>query len=268
MGSNCSLKTELPVIYEVSRVVQEAKDVHSIFLKGKLDCKPGQFIMVWLPGVEEKPMAVSEVRKDEFAFCYHSVGPFTQACDALQKGDKVGIRGPYGNSFSLDKKTVVVAGGIGISSVSTAIDGLSSPVVIHGARDKDHLVYTKRYKSMILTTDDGSAGRKGYVTGALAEVLEKNKDIEQVITCGPEMMIVNVLHVCQKYGVECEASLERYMKCGYGICGNCLVDDKILCIDGPIFNSRILKKMKELGKFARLKTGRKVSLKEYYSWRG
>jgi dihydroorotate dehydrogenase electron transfer subunit len=255
----------LPTIFEVSRVVVEAKGVKSIFLKGSFPSRPGQFVMVWLPGIEEKPMAISETTKDEFAFCYHTVGKFTKACDKLKKGDKVGIRGPYGNSFTIDKKTVVVAGGIGISSVATAIDAIKNPIIIHGARDENHLVYQRRFKDMIITTDDGSAGKRGFVTDALAEVLEKNKDIKLVICCGPEVMIVNVLKVCEHYNIECEAALERYMKCGFGICGNCLVDDKILCIDGPIFASKTLKRMEELGKFARLKTGKKVTLKEYYA---
>src|SRR3989338_2571029 len=107
-------KVDMPVMMEISRVVEEAKGSKSLFFKGKIECKPGQFIMVWLPGVDEKPMAVSYLKKNEFAFSYHTIGNFTAGLDKLKKGDKVGIRGPYGNSFSIKPNACVVGGGIGI----------------------------------------------------------------------------------------------------------------------------------------------------------
>jgi len=268
MSEVCSYdsQVELPTIYLVSKVVLEGKGLKSIFLNGKITCKPGQFVMVWIPGVEEKPMAVSYVGKNEFAFCYHTVGPFTKACDKLIKGSKVGIRGPYGKSFTIKKNSVVVGGGVGMSSVSTLIDALSKPIVINGARDKDHVIYQKRFKDMIICTDDGSLGRKGYTTDALGEVL-KSKKISMVYTCGPEIMMKKIVSLCNKHNVSCEASIERYMKCGFGICGNCLVDDKILCMEGPIFDRKQLNSLKEFGETARLKTGKRVNLKDYYAWR-
>ena len=81
-------------------------------------------------------------------------------------------------------------------------------------------------------------------------------------------MIKKVLEMCNRYNVECEASLERYMKCAFGICGNCTVDDKLVCIDGPIFNLKQLNRLKEFGRFARLKLGKKVTIEEYHNWRG
>ena len=130
MEPELCMRNELPRICTVSRIVQEAQNIRSIFLKGKMECKPGQFIMVWLPGVEEKPMAVSDVGKGEFAFAYHTAGKFTKALDKVKKGQKIGIRGPYGNSFSLIEPAVVVGGGVGMSSVSTLIDALKKPIII------------------------------------------------------------------------------------------------------------------------------------------
>ena len=119
---------------------------------------------------------------------------------------------------------------------------------------------------MLITTDDGSFGRKGFTIDALEEVLKNKKNkIKIVYTCGPEIMMKKVFDICQKYKVELEASLERYMACGFGICGKCMVNDQIVCIDGPIFNSKQLGRMPEFGNTARLKSGRKVSLKEYHS---
>jgi len=153
-----------------------------------------------------------------------------------------------------------------MASVSTLIDSLSNPIIINGARSKNHLIYLKRFKSknMLIATDDGSYGIEGFTTEILEQELKKNK-INIVYTCGPEIMIKKVFDICRTHNVECEASLERMMKCGFGICGACMIDDQIVCIDGPIFKTKLLSKMSEFGKFARLKTGRKVTLKEYHT---
>lgn len=260
-------KTEIPVVMEISEVVQEAKDQKSFFFKQSLKCRPGQFIMVWIPGLDEKPMAVSYWNKNEFAFTSKAIGKFTNALEKLRKGDKLGIRGPYGSSFSITRNACVVGGGVGMASVSTLIDALKNPIVINGARSKDYLIYLERFKNknMIVATDDGSFGRKGFVTQVLDEVLTKNKKIKIVYTCGQEIMMKKVLEVCNKHKVDCEASLERYMACGFGICGKCMINDKLCCVDGPIFSSNQLAEMREFGNFARLKSGRKVTIEEYHS---
>ncbi|MAG91912.1 dihydroorotate dehydrogenase electron transfer subunit [Candidatus Woesearchaeota archaeon] len=259
-------KTEIPRIMEVSKVVDEGKNQKSFFFKGNIMSKPGQFIMVWIPGLDEKPMAVSYHNKNEFAFTSQAIGKFTNALENIKKGNKLGIRGPYGSSFPLKNNACVVAGGVGLSSVSTLIDALHNPLIIYGARTKDHLIYLKRFKNknLKITTDDGSFGRKGYNTAILDEVLSKNKKIKVVYTCGPEIMMKKVLDICNKHKVECQASVERFMACGFGICGKCMVNDRIVCIDGPIFNSKQLSKMSEFGNFARLKSGRKVTIQEYH----
>ena len=255
----------MPVMMEINRVVEEAKGVKSFFFKEKTDCRPGQFIMVWLPGVDEKPMAVSYPEKNEFAFSSHVIGAFTSSLDKLKKGDKVGIRGPYGNSFSMKPNACVVGGGIGMSSLSILIDHLKNPIIINGARSREQLIFLKRYKSkkMHIVTDDGSMGKKGFTTDILEGIMHEKKP-KIVYTCGPEIMMKKALDICNRYNVECEASLERYMKCGFGICGNCMVDDQIICVEGTIYSSKQLNTFKDFGNFARLKSGRKVNLKKYY----
>ena len=262
------IRNEVPKIMKISKVVSEGKGQKSFFFKEKIDSKPGQFVMIWIPSIDEKPMAVSYYKKDEFAITSQVVGTFTKTLDSLKKGDKVGIRGPYGNGFSAKSNSVVVGGGVGMASVSTLIDKLKNPVIINGARSKGHLIYLKRYKNkkMLIATDDGSYGRKGYTTDILGDLLKDKKNrIKIVYACGPEIMMKKVLDICNKYKIECEASLERMMKCGFGICGACMCNDKIVCIDGPVFNSKQLNAMPEFGNFARAKTGKKVTLKEYHS---
>lgn len=267
MQNNELKKTEIPQVMEIAEVVQEAKDQKSFFFKQSLKCRPGQFIMVWIPGLDEKPMAISYWNRNEFAFMSKAIGRFTNALDKFKKGDKLGIRGPYGSSFSARNNACVVGGGVGMASVSTLIDVLKNPVVINGARSKEYLIYLDRFKNknMIVATDDGSFGKKGFVTQVLDEVLAENKKIKIVYTCGQEIMMKKVLETCNKHKVECEASLERYMACGFGICGKCMINEKICCVDGPVFNSKQLSEMPEFGNFARLKSGRKVTIKEYHS---
>ena len=266
MSNNELKKIDIPQMLEISKVVQEGKGQKSFFFKHHIDCKPGQFVMVWLPSIDEKPMAVSYLSKNEFAFTSQAIGEFTNVLDKFKKSDKVGIRGAYGNCFSAKDNACVVAGGVGMASLSTLIDVLRNPEIIYGARNKEHLIYLKRFinKRILVTTDDGSCGRKGFTTDVLDDILSKNKKIRIVYTCGPEIMMKKVFEICLKHKVECEASIERYMACGFGICGKCMINDKIVCVDGPIFNSKQLRNFTEFGYFARLKSGRKVSLKEFH----
>lgn len=268
MSNKELLKTEMPKVLSISKVINEGKDQKTIFVKHKVNAKPGQFFMLWLPDIDAKPYAISYYNKNEIGFTSIAIGKFSYAFDKLKTGDKIGLLGPYGNSFSIKNNACVVAGGVGISSVSTLIDKLKNPIVVYGSRSKEYLIYLKRYKNkkMMITTDDGSYGIKGFTTNVFNNLL-KEKKIKNVYTCGPELMMKKILEICNKHNVECEASLERYMSCGIGICGKCMVDDRIICIDGPIFNSKQLNKMNEFGKFARLKSCRKVTIKEYHNWR-
>ena len=267
MLNNELMKSDMPILLPISKTIREGKDQKTIFVKHKANLKPGQFYMLWIPDVDAKPYAVAYYNKNEIGFTSVAIGKFSNAFDKLKVNDKIGLFGPYGNSFSIKKNSCVVAGGIGISSVSTLIDKLKNPTIIYGVRNKDYLIYQKRYKNMIITTDDGSYGRKGFTTNVLKELLKDNEknEIEIVYTCGPEIMMKKVLDLCNKYNVECEASVERYMSCAFGICGKCMINDKIICIDGPVFNSKQLNKMTEFGKFARIKSCKKVTIEEYHS---
>jgi dihydroorotate dehydrogenase electron transfer subunit len=80
-------------------------------------------------------------------------------------------------------------------------------------------------------------------------------------------MIKAVFGICERRKVECQASLERYMRCGFGICGACVCGDQLVCKDGPVFKSEQIRKMKDFGKYAKLKSGKKAELKEYFEWR-
>jgi dihydroorotate dehydrogenase electron transfer subunit len=109
-----------------------------------------------------------------------------------------------------------------------------------------------------MATDDGSEGYHGLVTDVLKE---KVKDFDYVYTCGPEKCIEGVLDICLENRVPLQASLERYMKCGLGVCGSCMLGPWRVCADGPVFTDEQLKKLREeFGKFRRAPSGLKEAL--------
>ena len=256
---------ELPNVVEIKKIINEAEDVKTFFFDYKVDFKTGQFFMLWIPGFDEKPFAVSYYENKVLGITIHKIGPFTTKIFSMKKKDKIGIRGPYGNGFKIKNKACVVGGGVGMAELSMLIEKLKNPVIVNGARSKKNLVFLKRFsgKKVYITTDDGSFGEKGFTTDILRKVLEKEK-FGIIYTCGPEIMMKKIFEMCEKYKIECQASLERYMSCGFGICGKCMIDDKILCTDGPVLSSRDLRNLTEFGHFARLRSGKKVLLAEYY----
>ena len=261
-------------IYLIQEIIRENSSVVSIMLKGNIEYKPGQFVMLWLPNVGEKPFAISYHKKDSFGITIEAKGKFTKEIAKIKKGTKVGIRGPYGNSFKEKDNSIIVVGGLGMAPALSLIKKVKNSTIIQGAKSKEFLLYLndkklidtieKNKNKIIYCTDDGSFGIKGFTTGVLKEIMAKKKI---VYTIGPEIMMLKVFEICEKSKVECQVSLERFMKCGIGLCGSCVCGDQLVCKDGPVFSSEQIRKLTELGKFARLKSGRKVPIKEYYKWK-
>jgi len=252
---------EMPRIYHIKKIADECKIVKTFFFEGNEDYLPGQFYMVWLPGVDAKPFTLSYHKKSQFAITIRKYGSFTRKLLECRVGDKIGFLGPYGKPFSIRKNTCIVGGGVGIACVATLVDAAKNPLVIIGGKDKKNLIFEKRYKKAVICTDDGSYGKKGFVTEALKEVLEDKKSrIKMVQACGPEIMMKKVFDLCEKHKIECEVSLERYMGCGFGICGKCVCGNKLVCIDGPVFNSNELRTLSEFGRYRREGTGKKVEI--------
>jgi dihydroorotate dehydrogenase electron transfer subunit len=247
----------------------------TLFFNYALDFKPGQFVMVWIPGIDEKPYTISHHSKTSFAITIEAKGIFSQKAVSLAKGDLVGIRGPFGNGFDIceTKEVAVVAGGCGMAPLGTLIEKLSekslkNTTIIHGARSKEFILYPDRFDiERKFCTDDGSFGHKGFVTDLLENQIEQGKHFDMVFTCGPEIMMYNVFNICEKHKIPCQVSLERYMRCGFGVCGACVCGNQVVCKDGPVFESKTLRTMNDFNKKALLKSGKDVDLSQYFSWR-
>jgi len=261
--------------YTIKKIIRETPKAITIILDGKINYAPGQFIMLWLPNLDEKPFVVSYLEKNEFGLTIECKGLFTKKICHIKEGTKVGIRGPFGNGFSIKDNSVIVAGGLGMAPALSLIKKIKNSTIIQGASSKEYLLFLKNKNlldiieknnnKIIYCTDDGSYGVHCFTSKVLDEMI--NKKINTVYTCGPEIMIKKIFEMCEKNRINCEASLERMMKCGIGICGSCIINDQLVCKDGPVFNSEQLRKLTELGKFARLKSGKKTALNEYFNWR-
>ena len=107
---------------------------------------------------------------------------------------------------------------------------------------------------IIPVTEDGSYGEEGYVTDVLEKLLEKNT-CDAIYTCGPELMMYKTVKLANEKGIFVQASLERMMKCGVGICGSCCVNEDLVCRDGTVFDGQHLAKNSEFGHFQRTKSG-------------
>lgn len=259
-------KLESPKIVKILKVTKENEDVKTITFKDDGFSFPGQFIMVWLPGVDEVPMSLSYT-DDEKGITVKRVGEATEAMHQLKPGDRIGVRGPYGTHFEASgKKLLVVAGGIGIAPFAPFIEiAREEGKQIHlalGAKTSSELLFLNRLKDcceLNIATDDGSEGYHGFVSDMVEEILKKD-NFDEILTCGPEIMIKKVVDIAQNRNLPVQASLERYMKCGVGICDSCAINGLLVCKDGPIFSGEILAKLNDFGKIKRDACGRKEQI--------
>jgi len=275
--STISLQSHLPRTYRIKEIKQETDNVQTFTFDGSLGAKPGQFLMVWIPGVDEKPFSVAFDDGSETKITFFAVGPMSEALSKKQVGDLVGLRGPFGTFYEWEpgQHVVLAAGGYGAAPMyfvasETATHGCTLEVIV-GARSKEHLLYLEELESLPhvslhVTTDDGSMGFKGYNVQLLEKMLAvtedpktEDKPIDQIFGCGPERMLKALSDLAAKYKIPAQLSLERYMKCGYGICGNCVVDPLgiRLCVEGPVVKNDVCQKIGEFGVYHRDAVGRK-----------
>ncbi|MSR68050.1 dihydroorotate dehydrogenase electron transfer subunit [Candidatus Peribacteria bacterium] len=272
------LQSRLPRTYPIAAVRRETEMVQTFTFNVSLGAKPGQFVMVWIPGVDELPMSIASDNGKQLKVTFFAVGDATRVLAGMKKGDLVGLRGPFGTFYEWKKKQrlALVAGGYGAAPMYFAAleaikDGCSLDVFI-GARSKEHLLYEKELGTLPRTTlhiatDNGSKGFKGFNVANLEAILQEKKHtrtkpfIDQIFACGPERMLVSVSSLSALWKIPSQLSLERYMKCGYGLCGNCVVDPLgiRLCVDGPVVKNDVCKKIAEFGKYHRDAIGRKHS---------
>jgi len=247
----------LSVPVTIERVKRETPSIRTFVFDKPFAFSPGQFVMVWVPGVDEIPMALSS----ENSITVQNAGDATLALFGLGPGDKIGIRGPFGNGFSRGEKVLAIAGGVGAAPLLPLVRSDCVMTMLLGARNETELLFVDQLDEctdVLIATDDGSLGVHGFVTTLMDDLNLGAYD--RIAVCGPEVMMRAVLTKVEEKGIShrTEFSLHRYMKCGIGVCGSCCIDPSGLrtCRDGPVFSGDNLLKS-EFGRYARTASGRK-----------
>ena len=250
----------LPVPVTIVRVKQDTPSVRTFFFDTTFAFSPGQFVMVWVPGTDEIPMALSS----ENSITVQKVGDATTALFGMKKGSKLGIRGPFGNGFTKAEKFLAIAGGVGAAPLLPLARADAVMTMLLGARTENELLFVDHLDEctdVLIATDDGSLGIKGFVTQLMDDLNLAAYD--RIAVCGPEVMMRAVLAKVDEKGIahKTEFSLHRYMKCGVGVCGSCCIDPSGLrvCRDGPVFTGDKLLKS-EFGHYMRDASGRKKNI--------
>lgn len=258
-----------PEILEIIDIFEETPDVKTFRLSCEISYKPGQFGLysVFKEGEAAFCISSSPTQKGYIECSVKKVGKVTSALHNLDIGDKIGFRGPYGNSFPIElfrrKHLLFIGGGIGLAPLRSLLlycldkrEDFSDITLLYGARSVDCLVYKRELSewknkiNIVLTVDpEGETsdwdGKVGFVPKVLEELSPKTDDTF-VITCGPPIMIKFVCQALEKLGFSGEkiiTTLEMKMKCGVGKCGRCNIGKTYICKDGPVFSLLQIKNM-------------------------
>jgi ferredoxin--NADP+ reductase len=239
------------------------KDIHEMIVEAPLvasKCLPGHFVIV-MPGEEGEriPLTIADYdrNKGTITLIFMVVGTTTMKLSKLKAGEELyAFVGPLGHTSEIEDygTAVMVAGGIGTAPIYPIARGLKEKgnhlITIQGARSKDLLFWEEKLASVsdefIVTTDDGTHGRKGLVTEPLKEIMEKDKDkqIGVVYAIGPAVMMKFCSLTTKPFEVKTIVSLNSIMIDGTGMCGGCRVDVKgrtqFTCVDGPEFDGHLV----------------------------
>lgn len=239
--------------------ISENKKINDKYYKLVFRSKPlsrnvraGQFMNIQLnPGLDpflRRPFSYYRVQGDRIEILYEVLGRGTAILASKKKGDRLKVMGPLGKPFSkklpAGKKRVLVGGGVGVPPLVFLTEHNRCDYFLIGTKSKDEVMPRKEMAGVqgeiLYSTNDGSYGKKGFVTALLEELLKKEKPGNLFIqTCGPGVMMKAVWEIARREKIEGEASLDKPMACGVGVCLGCMVKTKKgwtpSCVEGPVF---------------------------------
>lgn len=239
-------------------VIADNQSLHSVYnlvtlspLSPLEEPKPGQFYMVGLPHDPLLKRPFSYFRKSnngDIQIFFRIKGKGTALLSELREGSIVEILGPLGRPYPepSGKITIIVGGGIGIASLYSLIGRCDKPYVFYGSRSSKELFFLDEIqgysRKVFITTDDGSAGERGLITGSLERFLENLTETFTVYACGPSKMLEKVSEITKARGGVAYISVEERMACGIGACLGCVVKTiagyQRVCKEGPVFDAR------------------------------
>ncbi len=230
----------LPRAVRLRESVVENYRTRTIVLDVGIEAVPGQFAMLWLPGLDEKPFSLRAA--DPLAFTIAAVGPFSRAVHRLAVGDRIWWRGPFGRGFGLEGRDhVVVGGGYGVAPLEflarRALERGDRVRAVIGARVEADLLLADAFRAIGAevhpATEDGSVGLHGRVTDVVRPMLAGDRP-DTLYACGPHGMLDALAAETDAAGLPAQLAWEAYMRCGIGICGSCEHGGKLVCADGPV----------------------------------
>lgn len=194
-----------------------------------------------------RPFSIHDVEGNKISFLIKKVGKSTEQLSQIREGEKISILGPLGNGFEIqdEKKVILISGGIGYAPMKFMRDKLAlkrnQVFSLHGGGDEFDIFSDEA----TIFTEDGSAGKMGFVTDGLKTILNEN-EIDSIYACGPNNMMRKIVKISRDYDLQIQVSLETVMACGTGVCCGCVIkiqdeDDvvfKKVCKDGPVFDGR------------------------------
>jgi len=281
MNTELQMTLEAPSIYQPIMLsileitsMTEMEKVFKIELPFpiSLEHKPGQFVQVSVLGVGEAPISISSSpsrSKNSFELCVRRVGALTNALHALSPGDVVGVRGPFGRGFPLERfrgKDILFApGGLGLAPLRSVINEVLDDrsnygriIILYGAREPAEMLFQDELHEwaeredveLHLTVDQADGewkGNVGVITTLFPNIQVSPRNTV-AITCGPPVMYRFVLMELLGMGIpegNIWLSLERRMKCGVGKCGHCQMEHIYVCQDGPAFSYAEIRHLEE-----------------------
>ncbi len=249
----------------IDLTVRQTVHVHERYVLLKLtheeplpEMLPGQFVEVRVDDVPStflrRPISIHFVdrEKNELWLLVAAVGDGTRRLARLQPGDTLNCVLPLGNGFTMpqsaDERLLLVGGGVGVAPLLYMGAEMQQqgcePTFLLGARSQKDLLMLdefRKYGRVLVTTEDGSEGERGFVTNH--SILAKEQ-FTRIATCGPKPMMVAVARMADKLGIACEASLENMMACGVGVCLCCVEKttegNLCVCKEGPVFDTKRL----------------------------
>lgn len=255
-----------PAPWRVTGVRHDTYDTFTLNLlrvdpENRFSFQPGQFNMLYLPGVGEVPISISgdPEAAGPVVHTIRAVGPVTRAMSSLRRGQSLGLRGPYGTGWPVTeargRDVIIVAGGIGLAPLRPALyyllnhrEDYDRVTLLYGARTPRDILYRRELETWrgrfdlqaAVTVDaapDDWRGEVGLVTGLIPRA-QFDADNVTVMICGPEIMMRFTCLGLAAAGIPAESvyvSMERNMKCGVGLCGHCQLGGVLICRDGPVF---------------------------------
>lgn len=267
MNSEVCIDPMIPLPARIQRVVWENDDTFTLLLglkseNGKrFQFSPGQFNMLYAFGIGESAISISSdpLKQNTIAHTIHRLGVVTSELSRLKRGNFIGLRGPFGNGWPVDRvkgmDICIVAGGIGIAPLRPVLYSIFQNrkeygriFLLYGARTPLDMLYRVELEqwsklsdvNVLVTVDHSDSSWKGHigVVTNLFSYIELNTLHTIAMVCGPEIMMKFTIRELQQRGIPLEQiylSLERNMKCGIGLCGHCQFGPKFVCKDGPVF---------------------------------